>query len=120
MLGDFIREIRAGGLARSSCPSTLKGAPRLSHGVIARTCVVGIACGGVAGIWFPPLRVDADQSSVAHWAQRAHAQRAAFRGESNAAAGWIAAIIMIGGIAGWLAEQFMKGTPSNKTVRRIL
>jgi hypothetical protein len=43
-----------------------------------------------------------------------------FRGEGDAAAGWIAAIIIIGRIEGWLAEQFMKGTPSNKTVRRIL
>ena len=61
---------------------------------------------------FQCYRIDTDQSSSTSWAQRAKAHRAPLRGDerwADAGVGWIAAII-IGGIAGWLAEQFMKSS----------
>ena len=56
--------------------------------------------------------VDTDQSSTPRRTQRVRAQRAPLtrrRAMGDAGVGWIAAII-IGGIAGWLAEQFMKSS----------
>src|SRR5271166_4332618 len=61
---------------------------------------------------FPVLALDTDQSSATCQAQSDQAQRAPFsrrRAMEDAGVGWIAAII-IGGIAGWLAEQFMKSS----------
>jgi uncharacterized membrane protein YeaQ/YmgE (transglycosylase-associated protein family) len=58
---------------------------------------------------FQCLCVDTDQSSATYWAERTQRNVRLFVEMSmeNAGVGWIAAII-IGGIAGWLAEQFMK------------
>ena len=36
----------------------------------------------------------------------------------DAGVGWITAII-VGGIAGWLAEQFMKSCPSSNALRQF-
>jgi hypothetical protein len=58
--------------------------------------------------------LSANASAVTGWRMRDRVQGAPFSGRramGDAGIGWIAAII-IGGIAGWLAEQFMKSDQS--------